>query len=273
MFSFLQYDFILIGLGVALIIAVASSLLSPFLVLNEQALIADGLAHVSFTGLVIGMILVDKPLLISIPFVIIFSILIKYLSNKKNINGDAALGLVSTVSLAIGFIIIHKSSGFNTSIEGMLVGNLWTVSINELIFAGIVLLLILGFVIFTYKDLLLMTFDYKYAKFKGVKTNVLSYLLAILTAVLIAIGVKTLGTLLISSFVIFPCLIGSQFRKGFFKTLLIGSIMSVFAVTIGITVSDMLDIPASSTIVLTYACILILSIYLNKFIKGESYRD
>lgn len=273
MLDFLQYEFVIYAFLIALIIALASAVLSPFLVLNEQALIADGLAHVSFTGLALGMILVDEPLIISIPFVIILSVIIKYLSQKKNINGDAALGIVSTVSLAIGLIIIHKSSGFNRSIEGMLVGSLWTVSSTEIIIGLIILMLIISFVSFFYKDLLLLTYDYKFAKFKGIKTNLLSYTLSILTAVLITIGVKTIGTLLISSFVIFPVLIGMQFKTGFKKTLLIGALTSIIAVLIGITSAHYLDIPAGSNIVLIYAIILVILMSFKKIIKGGGYRD
>ncbi|MCR1808971.1 metal ABC transporter permease [Haploplasma modicum] len=272
MFEFFSYNFIINAILIASIIAVSSALLSPFLVLNEQALIADGLAHVGFTGFALGIILINEPLFISIPFVVIVSVLIKYLANNKNINGDAALGLLSTISLAIGLIIVHKSDGFNRSIQTMLVGNLWTVSNLELILSFIILILIISFVSFYYKKLLLITFDYKYAKFLKVKTNLISYLLSILTALLITIGVKAIGTLLISSFVIFPVIIGMQFKKGFFHTLLLGVIASIIAVLIGIIFAHTVDIPAGSSIILVYTIILFVSMFLKKFIKGGSFR-
>ena len=269
MFSFLSYNFVLYALIISGLIAASAALLSPFLVLNEQALIADGLAHVGFTGIIIGLLLVNEPLLISIPFVIIFSILVKYLSQNKNINGDAALGLLAAISLAIGLIIIHKSTGFNRSIETMLVGNLWTVSLTEIFFALATFILILLFVIFNYQKLVLLTFDYKYAKFKKTKTNILSYSLAVLTAILITIGVKTIGTLLISSFVIFPALIGMQFKKGFKPTLIYGLISSIIGVFFGIYFADLIDIPAGSSIVLVYTLILFIFMFIKSFTKGR----
>lgn len=267
MFSFLSYTFVLYALLIATLIAASAALLSPFLVLNEQALIADGLAHVGFTGIIIGLLLVNEPLLISIPFVIAFSILVKYLSQNKNINGDAALGLLAAISLAIGLIIIHKSTGFNRSIETMLVGSLWTVSLSEIFFALGTFILILLFVIFNYQKLVLITFDYKYAKFKKTKTNILSYGLAVLTAVLITIGVKTIGTLLISSFVIFPALIGMQFKKGFKLTLIYGLVASIIGVFFGIYFADLIDIPAGSSIVIVYALILFVFMFIKSFTR------
>ncbi|VEU80497.1 metal ABC transporter permease [Haploplasma axanthum] len=273
MFEFLQYSFGWYALLIAIIIGLSAAIISPFLVLNEQALIADGLAHVSFTGLAIGMLFVNEPLFVSIPFAIVLSILVKYLSQKRNINGDAALGIISTVSLAVGLIIIHKSSGFNRSIEGMLIGNMWTVNLSEIIMGIIILILIILFVTVFYRKLLLMTYDYKYAKFRGVKTTLLSYSLSVLTAILITIGVKTIGTLLISSFVIFPVIIGMQFKTSFKRTLVIGSISSIIAVFLGISVADQFDIPAGSTIVIVYAIILIVLMIIKRFIKGGGYRD
>ena len=272
MFSFLTYNFVIIALATALIIALASALLSPFLVLNEQALIADGLAHVGFTGLAVGILFSEQPLLISIPIVIVASVIVKYLADNKNINGDAALGILSTISLAIGLVIIHKSTGFNRSIEGMLVGSLWTISLTELFIALSVLLLIGGFLLINYQKLLLLTFDYKYAKFKKIKVKLISYTLAILTAVLITIGVKTIGTLLISSFVIFPVLIGMQSTTSFKKTLLIGAISSAFAVIIGIFTAHLIDIPAGASIVLVYALILIVTMLSKKIMRRSFYR-
>lgn len=263
MFDFFTYNFVIYGIIIAVLIAVTAAILSPFLVLNEQAMIADGLAHVGFTGIVIGLLFSNEPLYISIPFVIIFSILVKYLSQNKNINGDAALGLLAAISLSIGLIIIHKSSGFNMSIETMLVGSLWTVKKIEILFAFITFILVGLFVLFNYQKLLLITFDYKYAKFKKYQINLLSYLLAILTAILITIGVKTIGTLLISSFVIFPALIGMQFKKGFKLTLIYGIIFSVIGVLAGILLANTIDLPAGSTIVLFYALFLFISMFLN----------
>lgn len=273
MFSFLTYNFVLIALSTAVIIALASAFLSPFLVLNEQALIADGLAHVGFTGLAIGILFSEQPLLISIPIVILASVIVKYLADNKNINGDAALGIISTVSLAIGLVIIHKSTGFNRSIEGMLVGSLWTISVSEMLIALFVLLLIIFFVVKNYQKLLLVTFDYKYAKFKKINVRTTSYTLAILTAVLITIGVKTIGTLLISSFVIFPVLIGMQIATSFKKTLLVGTISSVIAVIIGILFAHFIDIPSGASIVLVYTTILLLAMIYKNILKRSFYRD
>lgn len=268
MLELLTYDFIRHALVIGIFLSISAALLSPFLVLNEQAMIADGLAHVSFAGLIFGILFIDQPLYLAIPFVMAASLLIKYLSTSKTINGDAAIGLISSVSFAIGLYIIKKSSGFNISVESMLVGNIFTALITDVYLAIIITILILTFVLVFYRKLFLMTYDLNYAKFKGLKTNLLGYILSSLTAVFIVIGVRTIGTLLISALVVFPAIISSQLTKSFRYTLLIGVLSSLVIVVLGIFIAHPLEAPVGSSIVILYTLFLSVILLYNKFKKG-----
>jgi zinc transport system permease protein len=267
MFELLQYDFIINALFIGITLAISASLLSPYLVLNQQAMIADGLAHVSFAGLVLGILLSNQALYIAIPFVAIASLLIKYLATTDKMNGDAAIGLVASVSFAIGLILIKKGAGFNISVESMLVGNIFTATKADILLSTIVSIFILLFVIFFYRPLFLMTYDLNYAKFSKVKTNLLGYGLAILTAFFIVIGVRTIGTLLISALVVFPSIISSQWTKSFKMTLIFGMISSFIIVILGIFIAHPLEIPVGSTIVVIYTILLILMLVTKKVLR------
>jgi len=267
MFDFLQYDFIQHAIIIGIALALSASLLSPFLVLNQQAMIADGLAHVSFAGIILGVILSNEPLYIAIPFVMAASLLIKYLTTKKTINGDAAIGLVSAVSFALGLILVKKGQGFNISIESMLVGNIFTATNTEMILSMIVTVLILVFILVNYRALLMMTYDESYAKFSKIKTNLLGYILSGLTAFFIVIGVRTIGTLLISALVIFPSIISSQWTKSFRNTLILGIISSFIVVIAGIFIAHPLEIPVGSTIVMIYATLLLILIVIKTILR------
>jgi zinc transport system permease protein len=267
MFDFLSYEFIQSAFLIGIALSLAAALLSPFLVLNQQAMIADGLAHVSFAGVILSVLLINEPFYIAIPFVMLASLLIKYLATTKTINGDAAIGLVSSISFAIGLIIVKKSSGFNVSIEGMLVGNIFTATYTDLIFTLVVTLLVIIFIFSFYRKLLLITYDENYARFKKINVQLISYLLALVTAFFIVIGVRTIGTLLISALVVFPSVISSQWTKSFKNTLILGVISSFVVVTLGIFVAHPLEIPVGSTIVLLYAIILSLSLVLKSILR------
>lgn len=269
MLELLSYDFIQYALIIGIALALSAALLSPFLVLNQQAMIADGLAHVSFAGLILGILFIEQPLYIAIPFVMLASLFIKYLSTSKTINGDAAIGLVSAISFAIGLIIIKKSSGFNISVESMLVGNIFTATKADMFLSVLIALIIISFILTSYRKLFLMTYDINYAKFSKINTNLYGYLLAGLTAFFIVIGVRTIGTLLISALVVFPSVISSQLTKSFKGTLTIGIVSSLIIVVIGIFIAHPLETPVGSTIVLLYASLL-LFILLIKQIKRRT---
>jgi len=248
-------------------LALSAALLSPFLVLNQQAMIADGLAHVSFAGIILGILLSNEALYIALPFVMLASILIKYLSTTKTINGDAAIGLVSSVSFAIGLIMVKKGEGFSISIESMLVGNIFTASNSDLILSLVITVLISLFILFFYRSLFLMTYDENYAKFSKVKVAFLGYMLAALTSFFIVIGVRTIGTLLISALVIFPSIISSQWTKSFKNTLLLGIGSSLMIVVLGIFIAHPLEIPVGSTIVVLYAIVLMMSLIIKSMLR------
>jgi zinc transport system permease protein len=267
MLDFLQYDFIQNAILIGIALALSAALLSPFLVLNQQAMIADGLAHVSFAGIILGILLSNEALYIALPFVMLASILIKYLSTTKTINGDAAIGLVSSVSFAIGLIMVKKGEGFSISIESMLVGNIFTASNSDLILSLVITVLISLFILFFYRSLFLMTYDENYAKFSKVKVAFLGYMLAALTSFFIVIGVRTIGTLLISALVIFPSIISSQWTKSFKNTLLLGIGSSLMIVVLGIFIAHPLEIPVGSTIVVLYAIVLMMSLIIKSMLR------
>jgi zinc transport system permease protein len=268
MFDFLQLEFMQFAILIGLALGVSAAFLSPYLVFNHQALIADGLAHVSFTGIIIGILVSSQPLVFAIPFAIIATIIMKFLSEIKSINGDAAIGVVSSTALAVGLIIISKVKGFNNPVEGMLIGSIVTITKTDLLVAFTVAIIVILFVTIFYRQLLSLTFDSEFAKFSKVKTRILSYAIAILTTLFVVIGVNTIGTLLISSLIIFPSLIASQIGVSFKSTLTIGAVISIFTVIVGVILSYFFGTPIGSTIVIVYVIILIITLLINRIKKG-----
>jgi zinc transport system permease protein len=149
----------------------------------------------------------------------------------------------------------------------MLVGNIFTATKADMLLSTIVSVVILLFVVYFYRPLFLMTYDLDYAKFSKVKTSLLGYGLAILTAFFIVIGVRTIGTLLISALVVFPSIISSQWTKSFKMTLIFGMISSFIIVILGIFIAHPLEIPVGSTIVVIYTILLILMLVTKKVLR------
>lgn len=268
MFDFLFWPFMIRALIIGLILALSTGFISSFLVSNNQSLIGEGLAHISFTGIIIGVLFSNNPIWIAIPVVILAAILIKWLMRNHLVEGDTAIGLVSSFSFAIGLIIISTSNGFNRSVESMLVGSIFSTTWMDIWIALGVLVLTAFFIIRGYAKLFSITFDDNYAKFSGIKIAFYDYALAILTAIIIVIGVKTIGTLLISAFIIFPAVSSQLISKSFKQMVIQGLIINAMVSLIGILIAHFMGIPAGSTIIVVHG-ILFLSIFTYSKLKGR----
>ncbi|HKL60798.1 MAG TPA: metal ABC transporter permease [Acholeplasma sp.] len=268
MFDIFTWPFMIRAILIGLLLASTTAILSNFLVASNQALIGDGLAHISFTGIALGFLFSNQPILIAIPFAIVAAILIKLLVRHNNVEGDTAIGLVSSFSMAIGLIIISTSSGFNRSVESMLVGSIFSTMWLDVIVAGVIFVITIIFVFLSYRQLFSITYDSAYAKFSKIKVNFYDYMIAIITAVVIVVGVQTIGTLLISAFIIFPAVSSSQIAKSFKQLMIYSIIINIVITLIGIISAHFLEIPAGSTIILCHG-LLFITLFSVKLIKGR----
>jgi zinc transport system permease protein len=262
----IQYDFILKALLVGSLIAVCCSLLGIFLVLKKHSMIGDGLAHVSFATVAIALLVSKSQLLVSIPLVIGASFLILKLNEKADIHGDAAIGLVSSFSVAIGVIISSVANGFNVDLFSYLFGSILVIGDIDVKLSIILSVFVILMIIFFYNDLFSITYDEEFSKVSGLKTKNLNYLLAILTSITIVLGIRVVGTMLISSMIIFPTVTSLQLARGFKLTIMIASVVSVTCVIIGVFISYILNFPTGGTIVVLNAMFFIIFFLIKKLI-------
>ena len=266
-FKLLSYAFVQRALIVGLLIAISSSFLGIFLVLRKYSMIGDGLAHVSFGTVALALVLNQSPLIISIPIVSLASLLILKLSEENRIGGDAAIGLIASTSLAIGVFITSVSNGFSVDLSSYLFGSILIIAQSDVYLSLVLTVLIVSLVLVFYQDLFAMTYDLDYAKVSGRKTKRLNQLLSILTAITIVLGIRVVGTMLISSLIIFPTVSALRLSKGFKSTIIWAVIIAIISVMSGILISVTLDFPTGSSIVLINALLFGL-ISLITMVKG-----
>ena len=266
-FRLLSYAFVQRALIVGLLIAISSSFLGIFLVLRKYSMIGDGLAHVSFATVALALVLNQSPLIISIPIVSLVSLLILKLSEENRIGGDAAIGLIASTSLAIGVFITSVSNGFSVDLSSYLFGSILIIAQSDVYLSLVLTVLIVSLVLVFYQDLFAMTYDLDYAKVSGRKTKRLNQLLSILTAITIVLGIRVVGTMLISSLIIFPTVSALRLSKGFKSTIIWAVIIAIISVMSGILISVTLDFPTGSSIVLINALLFGL-ISLITMVKG-----
>jgi zinc transport system permease protein len=233
--------------------AIACATLGMFLVLRKMSLIGDGLSHVSFGAIALGLFLGVYPFLVAVPVAIIGSVLILKLSERSKMYGDAAIGIVSVVGVATGVVLSSISGGFNVDLFSYLFGSILAIGVWEVWMSVILSLVVLGVLWVLYWDLFAMTFDEEYALVAGVNTKALNIFLAILTALTVVLSVKVVGILLVSALLILPAMTALQLSNRFFRAIALSVIIALIAVVAGILLSFFFDIPSGATIVLLLA--------------------
>ncbi|MBS7525051.1 metal ABC transporter permease [Fusibacter paucivorans] len=248
-----QYEFMQKALLVGVLIALSSAVLGIFLVLRKMSMIGDGLAHVSFATVAIALLLNQSPLFISIPVVMVASFFILKLNDAARVHGDAAIGLVSSFSVAVGVLISSVSTGFNIDLFSYLFGSILVIRSSEVYLSLFLAAVVIGTVIFFYHDLFAITQDEAFSRVIGIKTKRMNYLISALTAITISLGIRVVGTMLISSMIIFPTVTALQVARSFKETIFLSAFVSVVAVVLGVIGSYVFNLPSGATIVMINA--------------------
>jgi zinc transport system permease protein len=244
-FAFLVRAFI-----VGALVSICASLLGVSLVLKRYSMIGDGLSHVGFFSLALATALHAAPLYVAIPIVVAAAFLLLRLSENSKIKGDAAVALISTGSLAVGVIIISRSTGMNTDVCNYLFGSILAMSKSDVYLSVALSITVLLLFILFYNKLFAVTFDETFAKASGVKTGLYNMLIALLTALTIVLGMRIMGAVLISSLIIFPALSSMRLFKKFRSVTVCSAVISIVCFFIGIVISYIYATPTGASVVL-----------------------
>ena len=251
---------------VGLLVSLCSSLLGVSLVLRRFSMIGDGLSHVGFGALAIATVFSFSPLIFTIPVVVIAAILILRINEKSKIGSDSAIALISSSSLAIGVMMISYVKGTNTDINNFLFGSLLAVGKNDAYFSIALSLVVLLSYILLYPRLYAVTFDPVFARSAAIKADRYTTLLAILSALTIVLGMRMLGSLLISALIIFPCLSAKRVSSTYKGVTILSAVISLASFMVGITISYQLGTPVGASIVIIHLLVFII-LSLFSFLK------
>lgn len=262
-----SYSFISRAIIVGSLVSLCAALLGVSLVLKRYSMIGDGLSHVGFGALAIAMALNTAPLQVAIPVVIAAAFFLLRISESSKIKGDAAIALISTGSLATGVIIVSQTTGMNTDVYNYLFGSILSMSSEDVILSSILSAVVILLCIFFYNRIFAVTFDENFASATGTNTTVFNMLIAFLTAVTIVLGMRMMGSLLISALIIFPALTSMRLCKTFLSVTVCSAVLSVACFFIGVTVSYLYSTPTGASVVATNIVAFVIFSLISKIKK------
>jgi len=250
-FEYLHYGFIQRALVCGSFIALLCSTLGVILVLRRFSLIGDGLAHVTFGSVALGLFFRVYPLYVSIPLVMLCSLGILKLTQRARLYGDAAIGVVSSIGIAGGVILASVAGGFNVDLFSYLFGNILAIGRDELYISVALSVVVLAVILLFFNDIFSMTFDEEFARVSGISTEKLNTVLVLLTAITVVLTMSVVGIMLVSALLILPAVTALQLSRGFRNAILISACAALASVVGGVFISLAMNLPTGATIVMT----------------------
>ena len=263
-----SYDFFLHALITGILVSVCAALLGVSLVLKRYSMIGDGLSHVGFGASAVALAFSVAPLYVAIPAVLAAAFLLLKLGKSSSIKGDAATALVASSALAIGYTVAKLTGGGNVNIGSFMFGSIYTLSATDTLITVAVALVVLVLYVIFYNKLFSVAFDETFAKATGINTGFYTSLLACLTAVTVVIGMRMMGTLLISSLIIFPVLSSLKIAKSYKSVIIFATIISLVGFLGGLALSLIIQSSPGSSVVIVNLIIYLLCSAI-KFIKKK----
>jgi zinc transport system permease protein len=245
-----SYGFLQRALLAGIFVAIACAILGLFLLLRRDAMIGHGLAHVTFGGVALGLFLNIFPLAVALVVAILASWAIMKLKEKAGLHGDTAVGIFSSVGLALGIALATLAQRFNVDLLSYLFGDILAIEPLEVWLSTGLAAAIVIIILVNYHKLMYLTFDREAARASGIKTQRFDLLLTMLTSITVVLGMKVVGILLVTALLVIPAAAGLQFAASFKQALWISSVVAFFSVLLGLIAAFILNLPASATIVL-----------------------
>jgi len=253
----LSYGFMQKALIAGIAVGLICSFMGTFLVLRRYSLFGDGIAHVAFGGISVGLFLGVFPLWTAFIVSIFGGLGLQKLRQSTKISGDSAVAVVLVSGLAVGVILVSSSGGFSVDLFSFLFGSILLISQEDTIMILALSAGIIATLTIMQKQFLHLTFNEEQAKLAGMRTTLLNYAFVVLASITVVTSMRLVGILLISALIVIPNITAMQFGKGFKKTVFISMSISVISVVSGILVSYFLNVAPSGTIVVIAVGILI----------------
>lgn len=265
--EFLNYTFIKNALIAILLASPIFAIIGTMIVNNKMAFFSDALGHSALTGIAIGMLLGISNANISIViFAIVFALILNYVKNKTSYGTDTIISVFSSIAMAIGLALLGRMGEFN-KYSNYLVGDLLSISKQELVYLAIAFVLVIIFWIFTFNKINAISVNKMLAKSKGINVTLVDKLFSVVTAIIVMISIRWIGILLINSMVILPAASSRNISKDMREYHTNAIIIALVSGVIGLIISYYLNVPTGPMIVIILGIVYLFTFLLRKMLK------
>lgn len=255
-----RYEFFTRAILVGMMAGLLCGVMGVYVITRRMSYIAHGLSHAILGGAVLSYVFGLNFYIGSGIWGFGAALLIQYLTGRR-VYSDAAIGIVTTASFALGVAVISTYRKFSQNFEAALFGNVLGVSPDDLWVVTAVTVIILSLIFFFYRPLLFWCFDREVAQVHGVPVLAMDTLFALMLATLLVATLNVLGVTLIISAVVIPASIARLLSNHFGYMMIVSGILGAAIAFVGIYLSYYFDIASGASVVLLstliFACVLL----------------
>ncbi len=263
----LTYPFMQQALLSGMLISVTCAVLGVYVVLRRMAFIGDAVAHTTLPGLVIAYLNRWNLLFGAVLAAVTTAIGIGWLSRRRQLREDTAIGIMFTGMFALGIVIMSRSQSYR-DFSHMLFGNILGVTNADLIAIAVVAVIVIGVLVLLHKEMVLTSVDPTHAQVIGLSAGRLRYVLLILLALAVVTGIQAVGVVLTSAMLITPAATAALLTKRLRNMMIVASIMACASTATGLYLSFYLSISSGGAIVLTCTAVFTL-VFIIQGLRGK----
>ncbi|MGI6076479.1 MAG: metal ABC transporter permease [Pyramidobacter sp.] len=253
--EYFQYPFVRYALVVGVMTAFCSSLLGVTLVLRRFSFLGDALSHVAFGAMAAAAAMsLTNSMTVIFPVTTLCAVLLLRSGENAKIQGDAAVAMISVAALALGYLLMNRFSA-SPNISGDVCTTLFgstsilTLTRGEVRLCALACLAVAAVFALFYHKIFAVVFDENFAKAAGIHTDFYNTVIAVVTALVIVLAMKLVGSLLISALIVFPALSAMEIFRSFRAVVVCSAAFAVICTAAGIVISIVSGTPVGATIV------------------------
>ena len=255
-----SYEFFVRGLIAATLVGGLCGLIGVYIVLRRMAYIGHGLSHAVFGGAVVSYVMSFNFFIGASIWGFLSALLITLTTRKRKIGSDAAIGIITTASFALGIALISRFKTFTRSFDAALFGNILGVTQGDLIAILVVAAVTVAILIVGYKLFLFATFEPEVAGFYGVSTGWVDTMFSLVLAATIVVSIQVLGVTMIAAAIVIPPIIARLLTDSFKTMVLLSSGVGALCGLGGVYVSYFVDVSSGASVVLFSSLLFVLAL-------------
>lgn len=251
-----SFGFFTRAISAGALLGITYGLLGNFVVLRREVPIGHSVANIIFFGIALGVLFNLSLPLMSLIFASLGVAVIFWLQNYTSVSRDSAIEMISQIAIAAAIVTLSQIQGYQ-NIENFLFGSILAVSKVDLILAGILTVLNLLVFSFLWRPLTQTVINTDLARSGGARVNFANFLFMLMLSFSVALGIKIIGVILISAFLVIPPNISKLIASTYRRMLILSIFISFLATLLGLILSYLWDTPSGAMIILVLGAGLI----------------